>query len=144
MPGVRVDGNDVLAVHATVRAMLDRARDGGGPALIEAVTYRMEAHTASDDPTRYRDDAEVDEWRARDPITRVERFLRREHGLDDAGVAAAARGAEQAAERIRRWADREPELDPMSMFDHVYAEPPHALASQRCRLADELARRGET
>jgi pyruvate dehydrogenase E1 component alpha subunit len=104
----------------------------------------MEAHTASDDPTRYREDAEVDAWRARDPITRVERYLRREHGLDDAGVAEAARLAEQAAERIRCWADRDPELDPMSMFDHVYAEPPRALALQRRRLAEELATRGET
>ena len=72
--------------------------------LVEAVTYRMEAHTASDNPTRYRDEAEVDMWRARDPITRFERLLRREHGLDDARVAAATRAAEHAAERIRRWA----------------------------------------
>lgn len=75
-PGIRVDGNDVLAVQAVTRWALDRARDGGGPVLIEAFTYRMSAHTTADDPTKYRLAAEEEQWVARDPLTRVEQRLR--------------------------------------------------------------------
>ena len=74
-PGVRVDGNDVLACLAVTRAALERARTGNGPMLIEAFTYRMGAHTTSDDPTRYRDSDELEEWRAKDPIVRMRAFL---------------------------------------------------------------------
>src|SRR6478735_792984 len=75
VPSVRVDGNDVLAVLAVTRAALDRARSGGGPTFIEAVTYRMGPHTTADDPSRYRDAAELDLWRAKDPVSRVEAYL---------------------------------------------------------------------
>lgn len=143
MPGTCVDGNDVLAVYAVVRRAMERARTGGGPSVVEAITYRMEAHTASDDPTRYRSDAEVDRWRARDPIERFERYLRREGVLDDVLMTEAATAAEEVATRIRRWADEEPVVDPSTMFDHVYADAPPALAAQRRQLAAELATQKE-
>ncbi len=76
-PGVRVDGNDVLAVHAVTSAALDRARSGNGPTLIEAYTYRMGAHTTSDDPTKYRLADELEHWRLKDPIERVRAYLTR-------------------------------------------------------------------
>jgi pyruvate dehydrogenase E1 component alpha subunit len=139
MPGTLVDGNDVLAVYAAVDRALKRARGGDGPSLVEAVTYRIEAHTTSDDPTRYRSNDEVDLWRARDPLVRFERYLRAEHGLDDAMVETVQRVAEQSAARIRAWADQTPEIEPLGMFDHVYCDVPPALDAQRSRLASELA-----
>ena len=98
-PGVRVDGNDVLATYAVTRAALDNARLGNGPTLIEAYTYRMGAHTTSDDPTRYRVAGEVEEWQAKDPIARVRKLLEREGLADDAFFAAGGR----AGARLRRW-----------------------------------------
>ncbi|HVL87498.1 MAG TPA: pyruvate dehydrogenase (acetyl-transferring) E1 component subunit alpha [Candidatus Thermoplasmatota archaeon] len=75
MPGVRVDGNDVLACYAAAKEAVDRARGGGGPTLVEALTYRIEGHSSSDDPTRYREPSEVDAWKARDPVERFRRYL---------------------------------------------------------------------
>src|SRR5699024_6312378 len=83
VPSIRVDGNDALASYAVSRAFLDRIRAGGGPMLIEAFTYRMGAHTTSDEPSRYRSAAEEDAWRERDPITRFRAFLEREHGVEE-------------------------------------------------------------
>jgi len=143
MPGVRVDGNDAIAVHAAVHEALARARRGGGPTLVEAVTYRIEAHTTSDDPTRYRTDDDVEPWRARDPVARLERYLRAEHGMTDEEVGEAERVAEEAAARVRAWADEQPSVEPLSMFEHVYAEPPARLAEQRVRLASEIAQHQE-
>ena len=74
-PGIRVDGNDVLASYAVTKAALDNARTGNGPTLIEAYTYRMGAHTTTDDPTRYRVAAELDEWKVKDPISRLRTYL---------------------------------------------------------------------
>jgi 2-oxoisovalerate dehydrogenase E1 component subunit alpha len=138
MPGVRVDGNDALAVHAATSCAVRRARRGGGPTLIEAVTFRMEPHTTSDDPTRYRADAEVDAWRERDPLARLEQHLRSVGILDDAAWAAAADAAEAAAARVRDWAAMPPVTDPQTMFDHAYADPPTSLRTQRAQLGDEL------
>ena len=101
----------------------------------------MEAHTASDDPTRYRGDDELVHWRARDPIARFETYLRNHHDLDDATIAELHAEADGVAARIRSWAGEELDLDPSSMFTHVYASLPPALAHQRQRLAGELARR---
>ncbi|MGZ4124485.1 MAG: thiamine pyrophosphate-dependent enzyme [Actinomycetota bacterium] len=86
IPGVRVDGNDVLAVYRVTRDALDRARRGGGPTLIEALTYRIGDHTTSDDATRYRDSADVEAWRARDPLERYRRWLLSAGHVDEAGV----------------------------------------------------------
>jgi len=138
MPGVRVDGNDGLAVHAATARAVERARDGGGPTLIEAVTYRMEAHTTSDDPSRYRTDTEVDAWRDRDPLTRLELHLRSVGILDDGACAEASDAAEAAAARVRDWAGTSPVTDPLTMFDHAYADPPSRVRAQRAQLADEL------
>jgi len=137
MPGYRCDGNDVLATYAVTRAAVDRARGGGGPSLIEAVTYRMEAHTTSDDPTRYRPAEELDAWRGRDPITRFTAFLHGEGLLDEAFRTEVADEAEDAARRLRGEVYDAPHGDPLELFDHVYVDPPAALGEQRARLARE-------
>src|SRR3989475_6897585 len=90
-PGIPIDGNDVLGVFAAVRAAAERARRGDGPYLIEAMTYRMGAHTSSDDPTRYRLDSELQAWSAKDPIARYRSWLKGQGLLDDAAVATIDR-----------------------------------------------------
>jgi pyruvate dehydrogenase E1 component alpha subunit len=107
------------------------------------VTYRIEAHTTSDDPTRYRSDDDVEPWRARDPVTRLERYLRTEHGMRDEEVEEAERVAEAAAARVRAWADEAPAVEPESMFEHVYVDPPARFAEQRLRLVSEIAQHQE-
>jgi 2-oxoisovalerate dehydrogenase E1 component alpha subunit len=136
-PGVRVDGNDVLAVLAVTRAALDSARAGGGPTLIEAFTYRMGAHTTSDDPSRYRDAAEVDAWRSRDPLLRVERYLRAA-GAGEEFFTAVAREADLLGEQLRVEARALPDVDPLAVFDQVYAEEHPVMAGQRAELAAYL------
>ncbi len=101
MPGYRCDGNDVLASYAAMRKALRHARDGDGPVLVEAVTYRMEAHTTADDPTRYRDDAELEQWRMRDPLVRYERFLRARGLVDDDVARAVEQAARSEAQSVR-------------------------------------------
>ena len=140
MPGIRVDGNDVLACYAVMSEAAARARGGGGPTLIEAVTYRMGPHTTSDDPTRYRDDDEVERWRARDPIARYRTYLQ------SAGVwterleqRVAARSARLRSE-LRDAAINDPDIDVAEMFDTVYHDITPELARQRDQLAAELAK----
>jgi 2-oxoisovalerate dehydrogenase E1 component alpha subunit len=130
-PGVRVDGNDVLAVLAVTRAALAAAREGQGPTFIEAFTYRMGAHTTSDDPTRYRLASELEEWKLRDPIARLKAYLSRS-GIADAAFfdSVDAEGDELAA-RIRSGTVDMPDPEPTEMFDHVYAEQTPPLAAQR-------------
>lgn len=131
VPSIRVDGNDVLAVLAASRAALDRARSGGGPTFIEAVTYRMGPHTTADDPTRYRDQAELDDWRGRDPIARVEAHLDAQGRLDEERLTRIHAKADTVAAEMRAscLALRDP--DPLTVFDNVYAEPHTGLARQR-------------
>ena len=131
IPSLRVDGNDVLAVTAATRIALDRARSGGGPTFIEAVTYRMGPHTTADDPTRYRLDGELAEWRAKDPIARLETLLTEAGALDDDHRTAVKAKADAAAAELRAAciALRDPE--PMSMFDNVYAEPSSMIDRER-------------
>ncbi|MGN6128321.1 MAG: pyruvate dehydrogenase (acetyl-transferring) E1 component subunit alpha [Humibacter sp.] len=138
MPGHYVDGNDVAAMYAVIAGALERARNGGGPTLIEGLTYRMEAHTNSDDPSRYRGSDEVDRWRALDPIARVESYLTREGVLTEAMRAEIAEAAEGLAAATRDAMNESPHLDPLELFDHVYATPRAALAEQREYLATEL------
>ena len=132
-PGVRVDGNDVLACYAVTRDALDDARHGQGPTLIEAYTYRMGAHTTSDDPTRYRIASEVEAWQAKDPIARVRAYLDRQQIADDAFFDEVD---EQAA-RARRCTCASgcwpcPTREPVTMFDHVYADArPSSTSSGR-------------
>ncbi len=139
MPGRLVDGNDAPAVHAVLVEALERARTGGGPTLVEALTYRLEAHTNADDATRYRRDEEVAAWREHDPLPLMERHLREAGLLDDALVRRAAEDAEALAARMRAEFHTDAGPDPMSLFAHVYAEPTPQLREQAAQLAAELA-----
>ncbi|MEV8214888.1 pyruvate dehydrogenase (acetyl-transferring) E1 component subunit alpha [Leifsonia sp. NPDC077715] len=131
VPSVRVDGNDVLAVLAVTRAALDRARTGGGPTFIEAVTYRMGPHTTADDPTRYRDASELDQWRGKDPVTRVEAYLDAQGALTGERMAAIVAKADAVAAEMRAGITSLADPEPLSVFDNVYAEPHTGLARQR-------------
>lgn len=131
MPGVRVDGNDVLAVYRATREALERARAGGGPTLIEALTYRIGPHTTADDPTRYRDESEVERWRALDPISRYRRFLERTGVADEGFVAACETEAEAWVGRVRGELVALGAPPASEVFDHVFAEPPETLLRQR-------------
>lgn len=139
IPGRLVDGNDAAATHQVLAEAVERARDGGGPTLVEAVTYRIEAHTNADDATRYRDGAQVDAWRAHDPVALLEGELRGRGLLDDAGVREAAEAAEELARELRERMREEPQPDPAGLFDHVFAEPTGALRRQAEQLRAELA-----
>ncbi len=139
MPGVQVDGNDVLAVTAVTREALDRARRGGGPTFIEAVTYRMGPHTTADDPTRYRDASEVAHWRERDPIARLDAYLRSTGTLDDAGVAEVAQRADVVAAELRAGCLAMPDPDAAALFSHVYSEPHTGIDRQRDHFQRYLA-----
>jgi len=138
-PGVRVDGNDVLASYAVTKAALDNARTGNGPTLIEAYTYRMGAHTTTDDPTRYRVAAELDEWKAKDPISRLRKYLdRHDPDADDEFYAAVEAEADELATRIRRETQDMPDPTPVSFFDHVYVEDTPRLIKDRDTYAAYL------
>ncbi|GAA4771096.1 pyruvate dehydrogenase (acetyl-transferring) E1 component subunit alpha [Citricoccus nitrophenolicus] len=131
IPAMRVDGNDVLAVMAATRRALERARNGGGPTFIEAVTYRMGPHTTADDPSRYRDQEEVESWRAKDPIDRLERHLESLGEDLEAVRAAATTAADEMAAQLRAGVATLEEPGPAELFDHVYTEPHHELERQR-------------
>ncbi|GAA4117424.1 pyruvate dehydrogenase (acetyl-transferring) E1 component subunit alpha [Knoellia locipacati] len=122
-PGIRVDGNDVLGVYAVTTAMLDRARSGEGPSLIEAFTYRMAAHTTSDDPTKYRVSAEVEIWKLRDPIARYRRWLTSEGIADADFFDAIDREADELGEHVRSATVSMADPDVSDIFDQVYVEP---------------------
>lgn len=131
MPGVRVDGNDVEAVYAAARQAIDQARKGDGPTLIEAETYRIGAHSSSDDPTRYRDQHEVDEWKARDPVDRLRARLEQEK-IWDAAADERLRGEilDEVNAAIAE-AEKLPPPAPESLFDDVYADEPWNVVEQR-------------
>src|SRR5499433_149968 len=131
LPGIQVDGNDVLAVYAAAREAVDRARAGDGPTLIECVTYRLGVHTTADDPTKYRSDAEVAMWEQKDPLTRFKAYLEKRNLLEE---GLEHRVDEEIAEAIRRF-EAVPAPDPLTMFDHVYAELPPHLVAQREEMA---------
>jgi 2-oxoisovalerate dehydrogenase E1 component alpha subunit len=137
-PGLRVDGNDVLATYAVTRTALDNARHGQGPTLIEAYTYRMGAHTTTDDPTRYRVASEVEEWQAKDPITRVRAFVEKQQIADAAFFAEVDEQAKQEALHLRERVLSMPDPQPLTMFDHVYPHGSPVVDAQRERLAEYL------
>jgi pyruvate dehydrogenase E1 component alpha subunit len=139
IPSMRIDGNDVLAVMAAMRIALDRARTGGGPTFIEAVTYRMGPHTTSDDPSRYVDRVEREEWLAKDPIDRLERHLARLGLLTDALRASVTGAADAAAAELRRACLALAEPAALTVFDEVYAEPHSGLERQRREYGAYLA-----
>nr|WP_229661276.1 thiamine pyrophosphate-dependent dehydrogenase E1 component subunit alpha [Microbacterium nanhaiense] len=129
IPTMRIDGNDVLASYAASRMYLEEARAGGGPRAIEAVTYRMGAHTTSDDPTKYRTREEEESWARRDPIARMRAFLLG-RGASEAFFADVDAEGEALAADARERVATLPNPDPASMFAHVYSEP-HALVEQQ-------------
>jgi pyruvate dehydrogenase E1 component alpha subunit len=138
MPGRLVDGNDAVAVHEVIGDAVRHARAGGGPTLIEAITYRIDAHTNADDATRYRGDSEVETWRGHDPIALIEHELTARGLLDDAGRQAAKDAAETMAADLRERMNQDPALDPSDLFAHVYAEPTPQLREQQAHLRAEL------
>jgi 2-oxoisovalerate dehydrogenase E1 component alpha subunit len=143
MPGLRVDGNDVIGLLHVLGEAVHRAREGGGPTLIEAVTYRIQPHTNADDAARYRDSAEVELWLARDPVDRLARYLTAVGRLDaDLDAAIGAEGDRYAAAMRERLAE-EPEVDPNEMFEHVYAVPTQQLRAERDMVLREAALDGE-
>jgi pyruvate dehydrogenase E1 component alpha subunit len=142
-PGIQVDGNDLLAVYAATREAVERARQGAGPTLVEAVTYRLSLHTTADDPTKYRSEEEVRAWEAREPWPRFRRYCEgkgvvdeRVHAELEAEVEAEIRDAIARAEARMR-----PTLT--DVFEHVYAEPAPELRLQREELLRHLAATGE-
>lgn len=140
MAGERVDGNDLAALLSVLGRGVDLCRQGKGPLLVEAMTYRMQAHTNADDDTRYRERDEVSEWVAKDPITRMQRYLTDQDALDDAASEQISTHAEDMAKRLREAMATKPELDPQDLFRHVYSEPTTQLREQSDLLADELSR----
>ncbi|HEY1818689.1 MAG TPA: pyruvate dehydrogenase (acetyl-transferring) E1 component subunit alpha [Trebonia sp.] len=138
IPSLLIDGNDAAAVYAAVRSGIKRAAAGDGPTLIEAITYRIEAHTNADDATRYRTSAEVSAWLERDPITRLDTYLRANGLLDDAVAGRLTAEADRLAAEVRDRMNQEVSVDPAELFEHVYAQPTAALERQRAALLAEL------
>src|SRR5450759_1099762 len=134
-PGVRVDGNDVLAVYAVTKAALNAARSGQGPMLIEAFTYRMGAHTTSDDPTKYRISAEVEVWKLRDPIARLKAYLTSSLKADAAFFDDVEVEADELAARVRAGCLSMPDPEPLSMFDNIYVEEHPLIDAERAGFA---------
>ena len=163
IPSLLIDGNDAAVVYAAVRAAVERAAAGGGPTLIEAVTYRIEPHTNADDAGRYRDSEEVAAWLERDPIARIEAYLKAGALLDDASLDNTGPGntgpgntvsdntaagrlaaeAERLAGELRDRMNADVGTDPAELFEHVYAHPTAALERQRAALLAELAEQEE-
>ncbi len=143
IPSLRVDGNDVLAVMAATRVALDRARRGGGPTFIEAVTYRMGPHTTADDPTRYRDANELEDWAAKDPISRVAALLERKGLLTDELQDHVRNSADTVAREMRKGCTTMPDPQPMDVFKHVYSAPNSWLDRQQDHYARYLASFGD-
>jgi 2-oxoisovalerate dehydrogenase E1 component alpha subunit len=137
-PGVRVDGNDVFACLAVTRKAMQAAREGQGPTLIEAFTYRMGAHTTTDDPTRYRLASELEAWKLKDPIERVKAYLVRSGGADAAFFEAVDTEAEQLGRRIRKACLEMPDPKPLAIFENVYAGPNALLDAEREQYAAYL------
>jgi 2-oxoisovalerate dehydrogenase E1 component alpha subunit len=133
-PGVRIDGNDVLASYAVTRAALDHARNGQGPTLIEAYTYRMGAHTSSDDPTRYRIASEVESWKLKDPISRMKAFLTKQQLAGDDFFGEVDETAGKLALDLRERVLALPDPQPVSMFDNAYPGGSPEVDAQRAQF----------
>ena len=138
MEGVQVDGNDVLAVYAATKKAVEKARSGGGPTFIEAVTYRLGPHSTSDDPTKYRTVEELALWQRRDPITRFRKYLMRKEMLTEAEDRALQESAENEIISTIKESEKIPAPTPLTMFTDVYAEMPWHLKEE----AEEAEREG--
>ena len=141
MPGVRVDGNDVLAVYREVRKAVDRARAGGGPTLLELVTFRRGGHSSADDPSRYRDERDVDPWLMLDPVDRFRAYLESQGLWDDAMEVGLEEEQRQAISVAVKGAEQAPAPEPETLLEDVYADDPPLLDEQRALLRDELAQK---
>ncbi len=137
-PGLRVDGNDVLACYAVTKKALQAAREGQGPTLIEAVTYRMGAHTTTDDPTRYRLASELEVWKLKDPIERVRAYLVRTGQAGPDFLAEVDAEAKKVGAELREACRTMPDPPPLAIFDNVYAEPTAILRAEREQFAAYL------
>ncbi|MEO0325318.1 MAG: thiamine pyrophosphate-dependent dehydrogenase E1 component subunit alpha [Myxococcota bacterium] len=133
-PGVRVDGNDVLGTYRVIKEAVQRAREGGGPTFIEALTYRIGAHSSSDDPTRYRSEDEVEAWRQKDPLQRFERFLRGAGHLDDDLRARLEQELEAEIKAAITEVEAMPRPATETLFEDVYADVPWHLRAQEDEL----------
>jgi pyruvate dehydrogenase E1 component alpha subunit len=141
MPGIQVDGNDILAVYSAAKEAVERARSGGGPTFIECVTYRLMMHTTADDPKRYRTDKEVEQWQKRDPLPRFQKYLTGKGLLSEDSLAEIE---SEVMQEIQAAVDRAEEKmktigDPIDMFEHAYAEMPPYLVEQKEEFERELA-----
>lgn len=143
IPSIQVDGNDVLAVMAATREAIERARHGGGPTFIEAVTYRMGPHTTADDPTRYRDANELEDWAAKDPIARVKGLLERKGLLTEQLEAQVAAKADAVARELRAGCINMPDPQPLDIFKHVYSTPNSWLDRQEDHYSRYLVSFGD-
>lgn len=141
VPAVRVDGNDVLAVYHVLESALGRARAGGGPQLVEAVTYRMGPHSTSDDPTRYRPQAEADAWAEQCPVRRLEAHLRRRELVDDTVLVALEADVAATINLAIEQAERQPRPEATTLFDDVYERLPWHLGEQRSELLRAVTER---
>ncbi|BCW36033.1 pyruvate dehydrogenase E1 component alpha subunit [Arthrobacter sp. StoSoilA2] len=139
IPSLRVDGNDVLAVMAATRSALDRARSGGGPTFIEAVTYRMGPHTTADDPHRYRNVDELAGWAAKDPIARLEKYLKSSGRFIDGFQRLVADKSDAVAHAMREACKNMLDPEPITVFDNVFSEPHAALTRQKEAYAHYLS-----
>jgi pyruvate dehydrogenase E1 component alpha subunit len=140
LPGIQVDGNDILAVYAAAREAVERARSGGGPTMIECVTYRLTMHTTADDPKRYRTDEEVEQWKKKEPLLRFQKYLLNKEILSDRIIEKTEA---EVKEKIQSAVDRAEEQiktigDPLDMFNHAFAELPPPLIEQKEALARDL------
>jgi pyruvate dehydrogenase E1 component alpha subunit len=145
IPGIQVDGNDILAVYSAAKEAVERARSGGGPSMIECVTYRLMMHTTSDDPKRYRTEAEVEEWEKKDPLPRFQKYLIAKGMLSDEKIEELESEIKaEIQEAVEKTEGRMETLgDPLDMFEHAYAEMPPNLQEQREELTRELAENRE-
>lgn len=139
MPGIVVDGNDLLAVHQATDAAVRRARAGRGPTLIEAITYRTGAHNSADDPTRYVDPAELQRWEILDPIERVTAYLTARGRWDDDAAAAVHERAREKIDAAFTAASARPATGPEQLFDHLYSTPPARVEAQRAAAVETPA-----
>jgi pyruvate dehydrogenase E1 component alpha subunit len=133
MPGIQVDGNDILAVYAAAKEAAERARSGEGPTMIECLTYRISVHTTADDPRKYRSEEEEEEWRARDPLDRFQKYLKSKNILSGEGIASLEEEVKAEIKgAVAEWEeDRKKAGDPLAMFDHVFEELPGYLKEQK-------------
>ncbi len=138
--GIQVDGNDVLSVYKATKAALDRARSGGGPTLIEALTYRLMMHTTADDPRRYRQEDDVENWWGKDPLTRFQHYLRVRELWDDDRQAELEAEVKKEVEVSVREFEANTSFKPDACFDHVYGDTHPEIEAQRAHFLAELAR----